>query len=180
MRKNEKGFTGLEVVLILVVLVAVGFAGFMVYKNRSKASNNSTPASSNQQKTEATPKEEAKNSLGLTQADKDKVAASVLAFCQKASPGTNFKIVGAENLDNPKQTKVKDNFVISNLYCYDNSLPQEQQGSGSNYLLKKVSSDWTTISADQMTPACSKVDGYGVPAGFIQCYGEGDQVRDPH
>ena len=41
-RKNQEGFSVVEVVLVLVVVALIGVVGFMVYKNQHKTTNNST------------------------------------------------------------------------------------------------------------------------------------------
>lgn len=42
MKKNEKGFSVVEIILVLLVVGLIGVVGFMVYKNHSKKADNST------------------------------------------------------------------------------------------------------------------------------------------
>lgn len=46
-RRNEAGFSPVEVVLVLVVVALVGVVGWLVYKNHSKTANSNTPISNN-------------------------------------------------------------------------------------------------------------------------------------
>ena len=169
MKKNEKGFGAVEVLLILVIVALVSVVGYTVYQNRSKRNSVMTSTSAIQ---------ESKNSLGLTSTDKIGIVAGVLKFCQQSADG-EYVVQGIENLDNAQFTRTKENFVMAGLFCYNKSLPRDTQGSGQDFLLKKSGSVWTAISADQMAPACIKLDGYGIPAGFLQCIGSDNQPRDP-
>src|SRR5437879_1577050 len=52
--KNQKGFAHLEILIVLIVLIAVGTTGWLVFhKDRQKSSNTVNSSSSNSPKTEA-------------------------------------------------------------------------------------------------------------------------------
>ncbi len=183
LRQNIAGFSAFGLLVVGITLVAVGSIGaymWQVNHGKDKKQTNSNVAAGTKSTSPNPAAEPQKNSLGLTEKDKDDILSSVLLFCQKKEPGKDFKVIPRDNLDNSRMTRVQANFLISNLYCYDNSLSQDdQQGSGSDYLLKKSDSKWSVISADQMTSSCAKIDGYGIPAGFIQCYDANGQPRNP-
>ena len=47
-KKNEAGFSAVEIVLVLVIVGLIGVVGFMVYKNHNKAKDSTTKTSSRQ------------------------------------------------------------------------------------------------------------------------------------
>ncbi len=169
---NYRGFTAIEGILVGAVIILIGVIGSMVYTSHKQVTPVATPQL-------VKLNVEPKNSLGLTSTDKKAIVASILANCQKSDPTISFKVLGIENLDDAKLTRVKGNFVVSDLYCYINGTPESEQGSGRDYLLKRHGKSWTVLSASQMGPACSQLDGNGIPAGFITCYGDDNQPRDP-
>ncbi len=46
MKRNEKGFSAVEIILVLLVVGLIGVVGFMVYKNHNKTTNSTTSTSS--------------------------------------------------------------------------------------------------------------------------------------
>jgi Tfp pilus assembly protein PilV len=54
MKRNENGFSAVEVILLLVIVSLIGVVGFMVYKNHNKTSNSTTTASTTKSSTTPT------------------------------------------------------------------------------------------------------------------------------
>jgi len=56
-RKNEAGFSPVEVVMVLVIVALIGMVGWLVYKNHNKTTNNSatTANTSTTKSTTSTP-----------------------------------------------------------------------------------------------------------------------------
>lgn len=47
MKTNQKGFSAVEIILVIVVVGLIGVVGFMVYKNHNKTTSNSTATTTN-------------------------------------------------------------------------------------------------------------------------------------
>lgn len=60
MFKNQKGFTALEAILIIVIIAVVGFAGWYVYKANNKKDDNKTTTSQQANNTDGSKQEPAK------------------------------------------------------------------------------------------------------------------------
>lgn len=183
-RDNKSGFSTIEGLLILVIVTIIGFVGWYVWHSNKEADTLTATTSASSTKQQAKPNhseatQETKNSLGLTQSDKNAIVATILQDCQTNSPGTSFTVVTEPNLDKADQTVVKGNFVVSNQYCYFDGLSESEQYSGSNYLLQKTKSGWVVLGKYQMAPACTSLDNKGIPSGLIECTDENNQPRSP-
>ena len=178
MSKKQQGFSIIEIILVIAIVVIIGAVGWYAWKQHHKKADTSSTPTSSTSSTPASSAQETKNALGLTQTDKNAIVASVLAYCKRQSPQYTYSINLSENLDNTSKTKVADNFVFTALYCHNDNLAADQQGSSAQYIVKKEGSTWTTISGDQMPPGCDKVDGKGIPASLgVQCYDTDNQLR---
>ena len=183
--KEQKGFSLLYIALVVVIVTVISGAGWYAWNSNRKTNttvdkSKIVVAENTSPSVQESNSSDGKNTFGLTKTDKANISRAVLSWCGNINPNTTYKLTGEDNLDNGRSTSVKENFIIVNLQCYDNSLASDEQGSGQQFLIKKLSdNEWKVITAEQMAPACTKVDGNDIPAGFIKCSDENDQLRDP-
>ncbi|HSW79575.1 MAG TPA: hypothetical protein VLG47_02250 [Candidatus Saccharimonadales bacterium] len=65
-RKNQHGFGAVELILIVLVVVAVGVAGYMVYKNNNKTSQNTAKTSTTSNQNSSTGNQPAQKYLTIS------------------------------------------------------------------------------------------------------------------
>jgi len=177
MKKNQKGFGIVELLLILLVAGLVVGAGWYMWGRKNKEANSSTAQSTkNTDKTTQQPKFLAE--LAKTQDQKD-IAASILDYCISLKwdgvDSKNGRVIGRfDDPDDPDTYKATNTNASIAAACYSVVLSEENQPTGRRYLLHKdVSSSkkWIVDSAEQDAPACEKLDGHGYTSDISwECY----------
>lgn len=198
MNKNQKGFSVVEGLLIIVIAGLVAGVGWYVWqarKDNTTTANTQTPSptSNNSADTntqDPVPLEGSQDlydisELATTQDQKD-ISVSILAYCI----GLNWEGV---NTANGRVAAVKDVFDSPNLYkatstnasvsagCYSVALTKDKQPTGRKYLLHKDSStkQWKVDSAGQMSPSCTQVDGLGYTTEIVPECSDNTTTRTP-
>ena len=183
-KNNQAGVAHLAAILAVVVIAVVGLVGWKVWDNsKDKKQNNTTTNNSSNTKMSSPSttddKEntktvaESKNAVGLTETEKQGILAAAKAYCQKMDTTKTASVTG--NLDDSQLTKKHGDFVSASLGCLFNG---EALGSGRRFILQN-SAGWTVLSAGQMEPDCTVVDGKNMPADITQCYDTDAKLRDP-
>lgn len=146
--RNGRGFSGLEGLLVGLLIFAITAAGYFAYQTRSKANsdNSSTAitASNNPTKTTVTPK-----------SDKDLIIAAVTAAESKAGadPAQNTVTV---------QTIVGDNAKGGVNITH----PSDNAGGGYAFITHKSSGNWAVIYQGQDTVCNDLGQKYGLPSDW--------------
>jgi hypothetical protein len=197
-RLNQRGFSAIEGLLLIIAVVLITFTGYYIYhaqKNTSATLNSASQVAKSSPKT-SSPTAAAVNpvvfhdstgtayeiALLAKTADQKGIAAALNKQCQ-ANAQTNG--AGADNVVAVTGTKElftgtdpANNFVMNgnfskvNTGCYDITKGGAQWDSGAaNYYLEKQAGQWTFVTASQMQPDCKDWDGTGVPSNIVStCY----------
>ncbi len=195
---NQKGFTVIEGLLILVILAAIGGVGYYVYQANNDATDTQKAAQTNAN-TAAPHKQSAASAV-----DVQVISASGTVSVEKSTKLTSNKdqLGIIETLsktctkDSPYLTVNSSVFTDSSLFVQDGKYATIDAGcnikatstdqfSGSGlrvYLHEESSGKWVEDASTQMgTPLCKDVDSKGYPASVIpKCYEEdGTTTRAP-
>ncbi len=183
LKNNQAGVAHLITLLAVVVIVLIGIIGWRIWNKNEKKLNNGATIDILNTKTDnpstASLKEkdntlaESKNAVGLTLTEKQGILTVVNAYCQKMDTTKTSSVTG--NLDDSQLTKRHGDFVIASLDCQFNG---ETLGSGRRFILQN-NAGWIVLSAGQMEPDCSVVDGKNMPADITQCYDADAKLRNP-
>lgn len=173
MRKNEKGFSIVEILLIVVVVGLIVAVGWLFFEKQKDASTGENAATNSQQteKAQDAQKIEDKSQYTLDNAitDINKVLAS--SGCS-GKGGVQVEKADFVQVDNSAQFNYQGGkSLINNELTY--AYTQYGCGtSGSVGLLKKADTGWTLVSEDARTyPMCATVRGQGFPTAIIdKCY----------
>lgn len=192
---NQKGFSLIEGLLIVIALVLIIFVGYYVWHTQKEANKTLDSSSKTSQKSsQSSDKKEkdvdpvlfkdngtvvyALSGLAKT-SDQKGVSATLDEQCNKS--GTDYSYQTASHTfvaattvedifsaDSSSQNYLKvGDFVRINVGCYDKSATGEQLDGGAANFLRKVSGKWKYLTATQMEPNCSYFDGTGVPAAIL-------------
>jgi competence protein ComGC len=202
MRKlNNKGFTLVESLLILIAITLIGFVGYYVWHTKNQADSNLTTSSS------TVPKRASKQSISKEQkyvqaiqedgsiktlapsaiaetTDQRGVLNALYERCRAA--GANYVVVNHKvfNPGGPGLYIQNGGYAIINTSCNDKAATSvdELGGSGaSTYLHKTSAYKWVVDAATQSQVMCSDVDHKGYPTALLsQCYeSDGQTARKP-
>jgi uncharacterized protein (UPF0333 family) len=146
MIKNQKGFSGLEVVLLVVVTALIVGGGVYVYTQRT---NNEDKKAESVETNAPKPTQSAKS-------DDDLITESLIAFCNSSNNVNNssVKFSNKENIGN---------YYRVNTGC---EVPGSEGVSGFQAYLKKENNKMVFLTASQQT--LGKEDGakFGLPAAW--------------
>lgn len=181
MKRNEKGFGAVEVLLLVVTIGLLGVVGWMFFSKQqeSKGNDNKTVDSTQQAAKEETKPttENPPYTIDSAVADINKVLST--ESCNGKGIGQVAK-VDFTQVDNSAQFKYQGGkSIINNDLTY--AFTQYGCGSqGSVGLLKRVDGGWKLISEDaRIHPLCEKVRGQGFPSAIIdKCYVD-NKATDP-
>jgi hypothetical protein len=194
MRRNQSGFSPLYIILIIIVVFALGLAGYMVWnKNNDKKDNtaNDTPTAINSFadcKAAGNPIQESfpekcsangkmfTNEEGFVQeSDLELIDKAIISYCT-ANGATDPTII---------QSKLTENAKDPNLYAVSAgsarvSASCGEEGGFRAFLQKTKDNAWKLIAQTQMeTAGCAAMDGYTwAPTVATQCYDENGELRD--
>jgi uncharacterized protein (UPF0333 family) len=192
---NQSGFSALEGMLVLVIVVIVGFTGYYVWHSKQTADKTYNAAQSAQKSVAALAPENAAF-VEVIQADGSIQAVAPDKIAQNSAQQGVLDAVH-------KTCNSKDSFVVVNyqvfaptsqgLYVQDGGYAKidtscgpkaatvdQLSGSGSaTYLHQQTSGSWIVDIATQMAPSCSDFDGKGYPLSIVPQCTDGDTVRAP-
>lgn len=139
MKTNQKGFSTLEVILILVIVGLVGFVGWYVYDSSQKTNDTYTAASKSSSSDSATIKK--------TESDDSLIIAAV----KKNSDVTSDLIIKVDQIvgDNAKGT----------------SAAKDGPG-GSEFIAHKSDGKWSVIFQGQQIPGKNLGTQYNLPSDW--------------
>ncbi len=181
---NESGFSAVETILILVIVVLLGAVGYLVYRNNHKptvanvtTAKSSTSSSAKPNTSPATPQGNYVNVIQdnstVTQVTPSKIAmttdqAKILQAMHetcKDSSSANVTVNHAvfDGSDNFRQS---GNYAAINAGKCNTPVTTLDQlgGSGAmNFLHKNSKGAWVYDFGGQQAPLCSDVDGLGYP-----------------
>ncbi|HSE29413.1 MAG TPA: hypothetical protein VLA77_02390 [Candidatus Saccharimonadales bacterium] len=145
------------IILAVLLLAAVGFAGWQWYTGSKKNQEISDLQASNTQLQSqvSTLEQQVESDQGGAAAapsDTDKILAAVDAYTRApiAANGKVFKYTVAEN----NGTFAKVNVEV-------------EGDQGYTLALKKIDNAWTVVVSSKDSPTQADLDAYGVPAGYI-------------
>lgn len=195
-KSNQKGFSVVEGLLIVVLIGLIGFVGWYVWKSQTKKSVDTTGSSNNivntkktSQVATETPEDDYINVIqadtSMTNVSPAKIAktadqAKILQALHETCTDKNMSSVTVSYLvfaggDNFKQS---GNYAELNVSRCDPKTTNRDDipGSGAaTYLRKDSSGNWKLDFATQMGVFCANVDGKGYPASIIpSCYSSDD------
>ncbi len=155
---NQKGFSAIELMLVLVVVLLIGAVGFFVYDSQDAATTTDTPTNSTEKTTEPT------NTPSTLD---EQVLAALKAYCNaNVDPTTKQPFVltvGRSGKDQKEVLYSSDKIFASvNAVC---SSDGTTGGSGSAYYFKKVNDTWVFLYNGQMESAKYK-EQFNIPSDF--------------
>ena len=151
---NSKGFTILEVVLMMVVVgVLCGVVGYVVSANKEKTPAKTSSTSSQNSATSPT-------SATTVKSDKEQIISLIAGTC-----GGDTTQIRAD-LDKSGKLNIDGSWAGVGVSC-------DSEGGGYYAYLKKSNDKWDYFLKTQDTPGCSKFDNSGVSAKVLpECYDE--------
>jgi len=186
-RKNNFGFTSVEIAIALVLVLITSITGFAVYKNKSKQNT--------------------KNSNSITQTKK--ISSSQKAFINVADGDKLYQLTPQQIAKSPEQEKIltdihnscsnTNSFVTVRNYVFDSSKRSfNQDGNYASisatkcdeklmpdslptiYLHKNINGIWIIDGSTNMGIVdCNLVDGKSYPTSIIKVCYEGKTERAP-
>lgn len=171
MRINQRGFTILEIALIIVIVgVVCGIIGYVISNVKD---NDNTKSSSISTNTDAQPadkitKETPKPAATISATDS---AAIAKVIATEVCNGTGEAAI-AKSLSDSKQAIISGKFARVSTGCED------AESGFTSYLLHRE--DWEILSNAQQIPSCEPFDGLSVPASILdKCVDESGAERAP-
>lgn len=166
MKKDQNGFSTVEILVIIVVIGLLGAVGFFVY-DRQKSNSGDTAAgnivstNSTQNRAETTDKAVATPTLD------EQVLAALKAYCNaNVDPTTRqpFVLTVGKSGKNQKQVLYSSDkkFASVNAVC---SSDGTTDGSGSAYYFKNVNGSWVFLYNGQMENTKYK-EQFDIPSDF--------------
>lgn len=173
-RLNQKGFTLIEGLLIVIALSLVAGVGFYVYKstNDTKSSQSNSQTANQETKNQETKVTPAKS-------DKELIIDALAKHCADnpgvGAPALNETKVNAWITDSVQKTPsilvIDGNFARIDAGCVEKGSEEANGGAGGfrGYFQKKT--QWEFLIAAQDAPGCDPFDGKGVPKSILtECY----------
>ena len=190
--KNQKGFTAIEAVLIVVILVLIGVVGWLVYKNQHKttavkiATTSSNKPAATTHKSAVTPMvpfinviqsdnsviQEVPNKIAKTGDEVDILTALHNTCTNKSAANITVNTIVFNGNSNFTQ---EGNYAVINAGLCDppgSTIAAIGSNGADNYLHKNSSGSWIyDASSTGMPVSCSKVDGLDYPSLILStCY----------
>ena len=165
---NQKGFGGLGVLALVIVVAAVAGIGWYVYhsgqattKTLQQTNTTSTSTTSPPAKSSATTaaKDDTIQKNPLSKAPKD-IGTAILAETKASNPACikNGAIVDIEGNATDQYVSYTGSFAFTSIGCE----------SGQATLFAKSGGKWQKVGATQFEFACADLAKYQVPLGFLQ------------
>lgn len=184
---NQKGFSAIEGLLILVIIGIVGGTIFYVVKankNVSTGSDGTTIAKQEPKKEKQKP--EQPKLPELVDYGEQGVVLQKKSDVEKLKDSSElFKtFIGGYLEDEPKyENGCEYALRITVEKIYKDEFAEGGIGAcgGARYVWKKENNQWTQAYAGQQAPLCSEVEKHGVPNVIEpECYKEGKLVKNPN
>ncbi|HSH31376.1 MAG TPA: hypothetical protein VK963_01780 [Candidatus Saccharimonadales bacterium] len=158
--QNQKGFTGLEIVLLVVILGSIGFVGYRAYQAKNQQSPAPQEQAAKQEPNGQASK--AKEDTSTHSSPDEEVTAAAGTYCKTREGADSFES-GTIGVGGKKVLYAQaQQFALINGACLDNG---ERISGGARFLLKAQGSKWSVIFVGQDSgfPE-SIVKQYNVPA----------------
>lgn len=167
LQNNQRGFSAVEAILLLVILGLVGFVGWYVYDSGQKTSEDTKSSTSTVDKSKEVAETSEKVTKSKAASSDEQVIATVKAWCSaNVDPATKKPFVLTVGKAGEAQKQVlysaDKNFAYVNAVCTTNGTTE---GSGSAYYLKKVNDTWVYLYRGQMASP-EYTEQFGIPSDF--------------
>jgi|GEM_PF-569696 len=181
--KNQSGFSAVETVLVIVVVVLIGVAGWLVYKNNHKKTENKNTTNTSQTKT--TPAKTTPATDTTPQAHVVKMPELGVQFTLPANTLTDFKYVVSDVVYPQFNNAKYPTALLGTKQLEDMGCPTSNGGSGAapslGFFTKTPGQYPTNANVDNSTGALAKQfsDFYISyrPRGFA-CFDENNTKGD--
>jgi Tfp pilus assembly protein PilE len=184
LNKDNKGFGGVELLIVIVVVVALGLAGWFVYRHYNTSTSPATTKATvstdklsniafvqlnqdNNTVTQVTPSKLAKNT------DQLRVLEALYSYCIGQTSGTysgTYIDVSPTVFTTGNDYKQSGNFAMINANICEQKLTIPTPGGAAIYLSKTNTGTWQYDFETQIIPDCTTVNKYSFTKQLIsQC-----------